>query len=50
MIPAVWNAVTALYQLIIFVYLYFLYDNANIPYAVVITLLDYVRLSFYYVS
>ena len=36
-------------QLKQFVYSYFLYDNANLPYAVAMTWLYYVCLSFYYV-
>ena len=45
----IWNAVIALSQLKLNVYLCFLYDNAILPYAVAIIWLYYVYLSFYYV-
>ena len=44
-----WNAVTALSQLKLFAYAYFLYDNTNLPYAAATTWLYYVCLSLYYV-
>ena len=44
-----WTTVTALSQLKLFVYSYFIYDNANLPYAVAMTWLYYVSLSFCYV-
>ena len=36
-------------QLKLFLYSYFFYDNADLPYAVAITWLYYVCFSFYYV-
>ena len=36
-VEKLWNAVTALRQLKLFVYSYFPYDNANLPYAVAVT-------------
>ena len=35
--PKIWNALTTLRQLKLYVYSYFVYDNVNFPYGVAIT-------------